>query len=92
MAVTYQRDVMVNGRALLAIVEEWLARGHQLYAELCPHHSRLVCSLRNGEREEVGLDTADRLLLAMGVEYRLAEIAPEPDPIETEEEVLAWAP
>lgn len=71
-------DVTVAGRDLLAIVDEWLARGHRLYVDLTDRHAKLIHELRRGDRERVGFDTADRLLVAIGMEYRLAEIAPPP--------------
>lgn len=82
MATHVSEEVYVDGSALLVIVEEWASRGVKLYARLSDAHAKLVQQLRLGNRERVGLDVADRLLVAIGQEHRLWEIAPEPANLE----------
>jgi len=70
----------VDVPGLLAIVDEWVAAGGQLYVTLDPTECRWLLRLRSGETAGCPVDRADRLLIALGLHDRLGELLPPVNP------------
>lgn len=72
------RDVLVDAPALAAVLLEWRAEGGAPYLTFGPADARRFADVIAGRVAAVSLDIADRMLLAIGWQDRLAEIAPPP--------------
>lgn len=65
--------------ALAEIIKGWKARGN-VVDHLPDSSARLVRTILAGQRDTIGIDTADRLLIALDMPGTLNEIAPPPKP------------
>ncbi len=68
-------ELRIPAAALAAVIRRWTAAGNTI--DSLPGSSpRIARAILAGERQEVGVDTADRLLVALGMPEALNDLAP----------------